>query len=147
MHLVSRGKACLGSLKRLARKVIRWARIRLRRVAGSLKSRLPGKLVFPVALGLRQYRFARAKLLRLLAIKGRTAWIFSPACRTHFVSGEHPESPKRLEAIERVLRKSGLWHLLQKIEAPEVTDIQLSRVHTRKYLNSFENQIPSDVTV
>ena len=76
MHLVSRGKACLGSLKRLARKVIRWARIRLRRVAGSLKSRLPGKLVFPVALVLRQYRFARAKLLRLLAIKGRTAWIF-----------------------------------------------------------------------
>ena len=57
MRLVSRGKACLGSLKRLARKVIRWARIRLRRVAGSLKSRLPGKLVFPVALVLRQYRF------------------------------------------------------------------------------------------
>ena len=145
MRLVSRGKACLGSLKRLARKVIRWARIRLRRVAGSLKSCLPGKLVFPVALVLRQYRFVRAKLLRLLAIKGRTAWIFSPACRTHFVSGEHPESPKRL--IERVLRKSGLWHLLQKIEAPEVTDIQLSRVHTRKYLNSLENQIPSNGTV
>ena len=46
-----------------------------------------------------------------------------------------------------MLRKSGLWHLLQKIEAPEVTDIQLSRVHTRKYLNSLENQIPSDGTV
>ena len=100
-----------------------------------------------MALVLRQYRFVRAKLLRLLAIKGRTAWIFSPACLAHFVNGEHPESPKRLEAIERVLRKSGLWHLLQKIEAPEVTDIQLSRVHTRKYLNSLENQIPSNGTV
>ena len=68
MRLVSRGKACLGSLKRLARKVIRWARIRLRRVIGSLKSRLPAKPPFPVMLMLRQYRFARAKLLRLLAI-------------------------------------------------------------------------------
>lgn len=147
MNLITRGKTRLGSLKRLANKISRWARIRLRRVVGSLKSHLPAKPPFPVMLMLRQYRFVRAKLLRLLAIKGRTAWIFSPACLAHFVNGEHPESPKRLEAIERVLRKSGLWHLLQKIEAPEVTDIQLSRVHTRKYLSSLENQIPSNGTV
>ncbi|MDK4685355.1 histone deacetylase family protein [Kingella negevensis] len=95
-----------------------------------------------IHLLLQQYRFVRAKILRLLDIKGRTAWIYAPECLAHFVSVEHPESPRRIEAIEQALRKSGLWHLLQKIEASEVTDIQLSRVHTRSYLSSLESQVP-----
>lgn len=89
-----------------------------------------------------QYRYWRKKLLRLLTIKGRTAWIYSPYCQAHFADGEHPESPKRIEVIEQALRKAHIWHLLQKIEAPEVSDIQLSRVHTRQYLNYLESQAP-----
>ena len=73
MNGMTHRKSRLGSLKRLANKIIRWARIRTRRVIGSLKSKLPVKPPFPVMLMLRQYRFVRAKLLRLLAIKGRTA--------------------------------------------------------------------------
>lgn len=99
-------------------------------------------LPFPLTLLLQQYRYFRAKFLRLLDIKGRTAWVFSPECQAHFVSGEHPENPKRTEVIEQALRKSGLWHLLQKIEAKEVSDVQLSRVHTRRYLSSLESKVP-----
>ena len=33
---------------------------------------------------LQQYRYWRGKILRLLDIKGRTAWLYSPDCQTHF---------------------------------------------------------------
>lgn len=96
-----------------------------------------------INLLIRHYRFWRAKVLRLLDIKGRTAWISAPECLAHFVSsGSHPENPERIRVIEKVLRRSHVWPLLQKIIAPEVSDIQLARVHTRAYLASLENQIP-----
>lgn len=95
-----------------------------------------------IAQLLHQYRYWRAKLLRLLDIKGRTAWIDSPDCQAHFVGSLHPESPQRTEVIVQALRRSGLWILMQKIEAPEANDMQLARVHTRNYLNSLENQVP-----
>ncbi|ULJ69873.1 histone deacetylase family protein [Wielerella bovis] len=100
------------------------------------------KLSFLLQLSLRQYRYLRVKFLRLLDIKGRTAWVYAPECQAHFVDGEHPENPQRTQVIENTLRKTGLWHLLQKIEADEVSDIQLSRVHTRRYLSSLENKLP-----
>ena len=100
------------------------------------------KLPFPFTLLLKQYRYWRRKILQLLAIKGRTAWIYSPYCQTHFAGEEHPESPQRTLAIEQALRKSGLWRLMQRIEASEVSDIQLSRVHTRNYLSYLESQVP-----
>ena len=114
-------------------------------LSGSLKKH--PKLLFSISLFLKQYRFARARLLRLLDIKGRTAWISAPACAAHFARAGHPESPKRIEAIEQALRKSALWHLMQKAEAPEVSDVQLARVHTRRYITSLENQTPAEGTV
>ncbi|RKW25770.1 MAG: histone deacetylase family protein [Kingella sp. (in: b-proteobacteria)] len=92
---------------------------------------------------LQQYRYWRGKILRLLDIKGRTAWLYSPDCQTHFAGSLHPESPERTEAIEQALRRSGLWLLLQKIEAPDVTEVQLARVHTRRYLNDLESRLPA----
>ena len=95
----------------------------------------------------RLFRYWKARLYRLLGFKGRTAWITAPECRTHFVDEAHPESPGRIAAIERALKRSALWPLLQKITAPEVTDIQLARVHTRNYLYSLETLIPQSGTV
>lgn len=91
---------------------------------------------------IRHYRFWRAKILRLLDIKGRSAWISAPECLAHFVEKKHPENPSRIQMIEKVLKRSHVWPLLQKITAPEVSDLQLARVHTRTYLASLENQIP-----
>lgn len=90
----------------------------------------------------RQYAFWRTKLLRLLDIKGRSAWISAPEIVTDSLHSEHPESAKRLQAIERVLRRSPIWALLQKITAPEVSDIQLARVHSHNYLDFLERQTP-----
>lgn len=95
----------------------------------------------------RRYRFWKTRIYRLLGFKGRTAWISAPECRTHFAESGHPESPQRLEAIERELKKSLLWPLLQKVAAPEVTDIQLARVHTRNYLFSLESRTPQSGVV
>ncbi|WP_413462780.1 hypothetical protein [Kingella kingae] len=100
-----------------------------------------------IAQLLSQYRYWRRKLLRLLDIKGRSAWIYSPDCQAHFAGSLHPESPERTNAIARALKNSGLWILLQKIEAPEVSDIQLARVHTRRYLSSLESQVPQTGSV
>lgn len=100
------------------------------------------KIHSPVLIdaAIRHYRFWRAKLLRLLDIKGRSAWISTPESCTYFVRGEHPESPSRIKSIEKLLKRSHVWPLLQKIPAPEVTDIQLARVHSRNYLSFLENQ-------
>lgn len=91
---------------------------------------------------IRQYRFWRAKVLRLLDIKGRTAWIAPPECLAHFTDGIHPESPRRIRAIEQTLKRSHVWPLLQKIPASEADDIQLARVHSRRYLASLEQRVP-----
>lgn len=91
---------------------------------------------------LRQYRFWRAKVLRLLDIKGRTAWIAPPECLAHFTDSNHPESPRRIRAIEHALKRSHVWPLLQKLPAPEADDIQLARVHSRRYLAALEQQAP-----
>ena len=99
-------------------------------------------LLLPFKIMVAHYRFWRRKILRMLAIKGRTAWIFSPHCQTHFAKDGHPENPERTLSIERALRKAGIWHLMQKIEAQEVSDVQLSRVHTRSYLSGLESQTP-----
>lgn len=90
----------------------------------------------------RHYHFWRTKLLRLLAIKGRSAWITAPECVNDCLEREHPESSKRLAAIEKVLRRSPIWALLQKITAPEVSDIQLARVHSHHYLRFLEYKTP-----
>lgn len=91
---------------------------------------------------LRQYRFWRAKVLRLLDIKGRTAWIAPPECLAHFTDAYHPENPRRIKAIEQALKLSHVWPLLQKTTAPEADDIQLARVHSLRYLASLEQQAP-----
>ncbi|MDO4434619.1 MAG: histone deacetylase family protein [Alysiella sp.] len=93
---------------------------------------------------LRQYRFWRAKVLRLLNIKGRTAWITAPECLTHFVDSKHPENPQRILAVEKLLRRSHVWSLLQKISASEATDVQLARVHTGQYLQFLEHKLPEN---
>lgn len=95
----------------------------------------------------RQYRFWRARLLRLLDIKGRTAWIAPPESLAHFTDGAHPESPRRIRAIEHALKRSHVWPLLQKLTAPEADDVQLARVHTRNYLAALEQQTPASGSV
>lgn len=96
---------------------------------------------------LRYLRLIKWRTFRLIGFKGRTAWVSSPHCRTAFVGKQHPEHPNRLISIEQLLKKSSLWARLQKIDAPEVSDIQLARVHSPRYVVSLENQVPQSGSI
>ncbi|UOP04959.1 histone deacetylase family protein [Conchiformibius kuhniae] len=97
----------------------------------------------PVGKMLRTYlRFFKRRFFRSIGYKGRTAWISSPHCRVAFTTVPHPEQPERIAAIEQLLHQSHLWARLQKIDAPEVSDVQLARVHSLRYLADLENRVP-----
>lgn len=90
-----------------------------------------------------QYAFWKRKIYRVLGFKGRTAWIGAPECEAHFAGDGHPESPCRIAVIRDALKKAWLWPLLQKIDAPLVSDIQLARVHSQSYLADLEAKVPA----
>lgn len=100
------------------------------------------ELPFPFNRVYQHYLFWKRRVYRLLGLKGKTAWISTPACLTHFAGEHHPESPQRIMAIEQALRRAKTWKKLQKIHAVEANDVQLARVHRRDYLTSLESQIP-----
>ncbi|HBC85481.1 MAG TPA: histone deacetylase [Lentisphaeria bacterium] len=74
----------------------------------------------------------------------KTAFIYSDKYLSHLLSEGHPESPKRLEAILKRLRDSGLEDDLIKI-APEDKDATewISKVHSEKHIKLVEKQARS----
>ncbi|TXH05889.1 MAG: histone deacetylase family protein [Nevskiaceae bacterium] len=57
------------------------------------------------------------------------AWITHPACALHDMGADHPESPRRLAAIEDRLLVAGLKDFLLQCEAPRAPEESLARVH------------------
>lgn len=74
--------------------------------------------------------------------RGMTAYITHGKCLEHNMGEGHPEGPERLAAIKDRLMASQIFDFLHEIEAPEVSDIQLSRVHTPRYLSYLESVQP-----
>ena len=72
----------------------------------------------------------------------RTAYITHPACRSHDTGPGHPESPSRLFAIEDRFVESGLDNVLRYIDAPQVSEEQLLRVHPQGYIDAIRAAIP-----
>jgi len=50
----------------------------------------------------------------------------------------HPESPRRVAAIDRFLKEDGLWDDLFRLEPAEATVEQLAAVHDREYVLALE---------
>ena len=71
-----------------------------------------------------------------------TAYINHPACLEHNMGEGHPESPKRLPAIEDQLIASGIFPFLQQHEAPRATYEQLRRVHAEDHIQAIEAAAP-----
>jgi acetoin utilization deacetylase AcuC-like enzyme len=71
-----------------------------------------------------------------------TAYISHPDCLEHDTGVGHPESMQRLNAIRDRLVASHLFDFLIHIDAPEVTDHQLLRVHSNDYLSHVISEIP-----
>ena len=72
-----------------------------------------------------------------------TAYISHPACLQHETGSDHPESPRRLYAIEDALISDGLMNLLKRLDAPRATREQLCRVHSPEYLDEIERRAPA----
>ena len=71
-----------------------------------------------------------------------TAYISHPACLQHETGSDHPESRRRLYAIEDALISAGLMDLLKRLDAPRATREQLCRVHSPEYLDDIESRAP-----
>jgi acetoin utilization deacetylase AcuC-like enzyme len=71
-----------------------------------------------------------------------TALITHSACHIHDTGDGHPETARRLSAINDHLVVTGLADILRHVEAPEVSEEQLLRVHTKEHLETIESMIP-----
>ncbi len=72
----------------------------------------------------------------------RTAYISHARCYEHDTGEGHPENARRLSAIEDRFIATGLADVLRYVEAPEVTEAQLLRVHTQAHLQAIESIAP-----
>ena len=73
----------------------------------------------------------------------RTAYISHVDCLKHDTSQAHPESPRRLSAIDDRFIESGLSDVLINMDAPEVRREHLLRVHTRRHVETVESMTPA----
>lgn len=71
-----------------------------------------------------------------------TALISHPDTLLHVMDGSHPESPARITAIRNQLKTAGIDQQLKHYEAPEATDAQLTRVHTKAYVEQIRRVSP-----
>ena len=57
------------------------------------------------------------------------AWITHPACALHSMGPDHPETPRRIAAIEDRLLAGGLLDFMLRLDAPAAPVVALERVH------------------
>lgn len=62
------------------------------------------------------------------------AWITHAECRRHEITPDHPESPRRLAAIEDRMIACGYADFMQQHEAPEARYEDLARVHNGAHI-------------
>ncbi|WP_316013581.1 histone deacetylase family protein [Roseobacter sp. HKCCA0434] len=65
-----------------------------------------------------------------------------PASHGHRTPDGHPERIARIEAVEEALYDAG-FDALDRLEAPEVTDAQLLRVHPQSHLDALAKAAPA----
>lgn len=71
-----------------------------------------------------------------------TALISHPDTLLHVMDGSHPESPARITAIHNALKTAGVDQQLKHYEAPQATDQQLTRVHSKAYVEQIRRLSP-----
>ncbi len=72
-----------------------------------------------------------------------TAYISHADCRKHDTGAGHPENSRRLTAIEDRFIETGLFDVLNHVDAPIVSREQLLRVHTRRHIETVESMSPT----
>ncbi|MGQ0696674.1 MAG: histone deacetylase family protein [Panacagrimonas sp.] len=69
-------------------------------------------------------------------------WITHAACQQHDMGAEHPESPRRLIAVEDRLLTDGIGDFLQRAEAPRASVQALERVHSPQHVKRMLTDDP-----
>lgn len=72
----------------------------------------------------------------------KTGFIYHPACLTHDMGPEHPESPARLAAIIERLERGPLWAELDIYTAHRAEDRHLLAIHHPRYLEQVKQLSP-----
>ncbi|MBR9867527.1 MAG: histone deacetylase family protein [Oceanospirillales bacterium] len=73
-----------------------------------------------------------------------TAFITHQDCTLHNMGPEHPESPIRLLAIQKVLQKTGLIEHLKQMESVHVTPEQIQLAHANLHQKRLEMKLPEE---
>ena len=76
-----------------------------------------------------------------------TAFITHKDCMLHNMGPEHPESPVRLVAINKVLQRTGLLDQLDQLTAVEVTEEQILLAHHHLHQKRLEMKVPDSGVV
>lgn len=76
-----------------------------------------------------------------------TAYISHQDCNLHNLGPEHPESPIRLHAIQRVLERSGLIQQLECLEAVPATTAQIQMAHADLHQTRLTMKLPTEGVV
>ncbi|KAA0874700.1 histone deacetylase family protein [Nitrincola tapanii] len=76
-----------------------------------------------------------------------TAYISHSDCLLHNMGPEHPESPVRLQAIRKVLERTGLMEQLDCLTAVPVTDEQIRLAHATLHQKKLEMKVPEQGVV
>jgi acetoin utilization deacetylase AcuC-like enzyme len=71
-----------------------------------------------------------------------TAYITHTDCLRHDMGAGHPESPRRLDAVNEHMRGSGLLDDLRCLDAPLAQPADLKRVHTDSYVDLIFKSAP-----
>ena len=71
-----------------------------------------------------------------------TAFITHAECAKHDMGRYHPECPERLAAVEDQFIASGLAAHVERYDAPQATDEQLGRAHSRDHIDHIRNAAP-----
>ncbi len=71
-----------------------------------------------------------------------TGFFSHPTCQQHDMGATHPESPKRLRAIEEQLSNTNLWQDLKHFSAPKASFADLSLAHSQSSINLVHSTAP-----
>ncbi len=73
----------------------------------------------------------------------RTAVVFDPVYKQHDTGAQHPESPRRCDAIMRALRTDDLKRRTVELKPRRAEDADILRCHTKNYLATVKREIAS----
>lgn len=68
------------------------------------------------------------------------AFVYDEQFQKHLTPESHPESPRRLEAIENALHRSDLMHAVRRMAPRAASPVELSTVHNADYVDYLEKK-------